>query len=229
MPLHDWTNLLGWDGVHLLWIAELARWLKPRLPTGYRVYVGTAPVAGIGAWPGKPDVFVNESNGHPAPSPAGSPAPDGEGLAVAIADVDRGVFVEHAGGLVAAVELVSPANKDRPASRVGSVARYAGYLRIGVHLLLVDVHPRPLGFSFADAIEADVKLETPGPLPAPQAVAYRVGEPFPGQGRLTGYWRRPLAVGQPLPELALPITLDYAVPIDLEGTYSRAAADAYLD
>ena len=35
MPLHDWTDPTGWDGVHLLWIARLCQWLKPRLPEGY--------------------------------------------------------------------------------------------------------------------------------------------------------------------------------------------------
>lgn len=38
MPLHDWTDRRGWDGVHHLWITELLRWVKPRLPTGYRAY-----------------------------------------------------------------------------------------------------------------------------------------------------------------------------------------------
>ena len=41
-------------------------------------------------------------------------------------------------------------------------------------------------------------------------------------------WRRPLAGGRPLPSLPLPITMDAAVAVDLEQTYMRAAADAYL-
>jgi hypothetical protein len=41
MPLHDWTDRPGWEGVHHLWISELLRWVKPRLPEGYRAYVGS--------------------------------------------------------------------------------------------------------------------------------------------------------------------------------------------
>ena len=28
MPLHDWTDRPGWDGLHHLWITELLRWLS---------------------------------------------------------------------------------------------------------------------------------------------------------------------------------------------------------
>ena len=51
MPLHDWTDGLGWEGVHHLWISELLRWIKPRLPVGYRAYIGSAPTVEIGAAP----------------------------------------------------------------------------------------------------------------------------------------------------------------------------------
>ena len=49
MPLHDWTAVSGWDGVHQVWIVELLYWLKPRLPAGYRAYIGTTPTFAIGA------------------------------------------------------------------------------------------------------------------------------------------------------------------------------------
>jgi hypothetical protein len=41
-------------------------------------------------------------------------------------------------------------------------------------------------------------------------------------------WRRPLVVGQPLPELPLPLDQDQAVLIDLERTYHEAARRVYL-
>ena len=41
MPLHDWAELTGWDGVHQYWTVELAHALKPLLPPGYRVTIGT--------------------------------------------------------------------------------------------------------------------------------------------------------------------------------------------
>ena len=48
-----WTQLsgrpAGWDGVHQVWIVELLYWIKPRLPAGYRAYIGTTPTFAIGA------------------------------------------------------------------------------------------------------------------------------------------------------------------------------------
>lgn len=66
------------------------------------------------------------------------------------------------------------------------------------------------------------------PLPAPFAVGYRVGEPAATGGHLLAVWRRPLVVGAPLPVLPLPLTVEVQIPVDLEQTYARAAADAYL-
>ena len=41
--------------------------------------------------------------------------------------------------LRAAIELISPANKDRPVSRRTFAAKCAGYLRHGIGLVIVDV------------------------------------------------------------------------------------------
>lgn len=44
MPLHDWRDDRGWDGVHLVWLAQLLDWVQPRLPAGYRVYLRTTGI-----------------------------------------------------------------------------------------------------------------------------------------------------------------------------------------
>jgi hypothetical protein len=233
MPLHDWTDRPGWEGVHHLWITELLRWVKPRLPPGYRAYIGSVPTVAVGAPSERPDVSARqwpEDRAAPETAPAGAPnateAPDEE-VAVATLDPGKALFVEIRGRLVAAVELVSPRNKDLPVARATYVGRYTGYLLEGVHLLLVDVHPRPLGFSFADRIAEELQLRQPT-CPPPLAVSYRVGEPAATGGRLLAIWRRPLTVGAPLPTMPLPLSVDIRVQVDLEETYSRAAADAYL-
>lgn len=237
MPLHEWTDGMGWEGMHHLWLTELLRWVKPRLPEGYRAYIGSPPTIAVGAPPEKPDVGVHdwrsqlprqqttltaarpEVNGQP-------PAPDEE-IAVPSLEQTPALHVERQGLLVAAVELLSPRNKDRPVARTTYLARYAGYLLEGVHLLLVDVHRRPLSFSFADALARELDIMQPA-LPAPLAVSYRVGESAATGGRLLAFWRRALAVGSPLPELPLPLSVETAVLVDLETTYCRAAKDAYL-
>src|SRR5438067_2444609 len=149
MPLHDWSEIPGWDGVHLLWMGELQRHLKGRLPEGYRSYLGSGPAVAIGAPPGRPDVSVRthatlapESVERPTAAVAGEAPPDAE-VEVAALEVGPTLYVERDGLLVAAVELVSPRNKDRPSARAVYTSRYAGYLIGGVHLMLVDVHRLP--------------------------------------------------------------------------------------
>ena len=127
----------------------------------------------------------------------------------------------------AAIEIISPANKDRPAKRANYVARYFGYLNWRVNLLLVDVHPRPSGFSFADALATELKLAQ-APLPNPMAIAYRASGAVPDGGSLLGIWRRPLAPGQPLPTMPLFVSNSAKVQVDLDATYLRAAVDNYL-
>src|SRR5438128_12094126 len=104
MPLHDWTDRPGWDGLRHLWISELLRWIKPRLPAGYRAYIGTAPTVAIGAPPERPDVHVRQWNEEQPPTPAPSPQsadtgpaaeePDEE-IAVAAIDHSAALYVER--------------------------------------------------------------------------------------------------------------------------------------
>lgn len=237
MPLHDWSDDRGWDSVHLLWLNQLLDWVQPRLPAGFRAYLGAVPALTIDTPAGRPDVGVRQwpvgatpQAGERTAGAGGAPAadaPDEEAMATFVLDEQRAIHIDARGQLVAAIELTSPRNKDRPAARARYLGRYIGYLRQGVHLLLIDVLPRPAGFSFADALARDLGYAQP-PTPAPCAVSYRVGEPLP-EGTLLASWRRLLRVGQPLPSIPLPLTLTQLVPIDLEQTYQQAARRAYLE
>ena len=229
MPLHDWTDRDNFDGLHHVWITEIAGGLRRTLPPPYQVLLGTSPRLALGGSLHRPDVGVangRHTNGHPTTAGAYR-EPDME-VPVGTLDEDLTVQVERNGRLVAAVELISPRNKDRPASREYYATRYLSYLRGGVHLLLVDVHRRPVGFSFPQLMNLELAPELPAP-PAPSAVVYRVGEPIPPKGRFLAVWSEPLTVGQPLPAVSLPLTVHLAVPVDLEGTYSRAADLCYLE
>src|SRR4051812_42569529 len=78
MPLHDWTEPAGWDGVHHYWITRLSYWLKPRLPPEYRAFVGSMPGVTVGTVSERPDVAViHWSSGAPPvlpPEPPERPA-----------------------------------------------------------------------------------------------------------------------------------------------------------
>jgi hypothetical protein len=124
--------------------------------------------------------------------------------------------------LVAAIELVSPGNKDREEARRAFAAKCAAYLQRGIGLIVVDIvtcrhanlHDELMtllghvnGFAFP----------TQTPL---YATAYR---PAHRQERNEiDLWRQPLAVGQPLPTLPLAVRGLASLPIDLEATYTEA-------
>lgn len=43
-----------WEGMRRLWITELLRWIKPQLPDGFHVYIGSAQCTRVE----RPDVGV---------------------------------------------------------------------------------------------------------------------------------------------------------------------------
>src|SRR5438132_11433077 len=105
MPLHDWAALPGWQGIHQVWIVELLYWIQPRLPAGYRAYIGTTPTFAIGA-PGeeRPAAGVRDwpkENGPQAPAggaatrapQTASEEPDQE-IAAATLDGDKALLAE---------------------------------------------------------------------------------------------------------------------------------------
>src|SRR5260370_26788595 len=107
MPLHDWGDTSGWEGVHLLWMAELLRFAKGRLPAGFRAYLGSGPAVAIGAPAAHLDVAVRS---HPDPAVHASSAitrpadessePDVE-VAVALLEPAPSLFIERDHRLVA--------------------------------------------------------------------------------------------------------------------------------
>jgi hypothetical protein len=235
MPLHDWTDDRGWDSVHPVWLTYLLEHVQVRLPEGYKAFLGGVPSLTVDSGHGRPDVSVR----HWSPLAATELSTNGIGLLEPDLEASvafrlgpqRALHIDFHGQLIAALEIVSPCNKDRTEAKEAYTSRYLGYLRLGVHLLLVDVLPRPKDFSFADAIASGLGLQLPS-LPPPCAAAYRVGEAVPAGdevGSLVGLWRRPLQIGQPLPALPLPLNVHQAVPIDLEETYRRAAKRVYLE
>lgn len=123
MPLHDWTDDRGWDSVHQLWINALLYWLQDRLPAGYRAYLGSVPGLSIGTESGRPDIGVRSAPANGAATAGQScgalvnaPQPDFHAIATLPSEPAAAVHVFYHGQLVAAMELVSPRNKDRPAA-----------------------------------------------------------------------------------------------------------------
>ena len=230
MPLHDWAERTEWEGVHIYWMGEIAQWLKSRLPPGYRAIIGSSPFTRLGVSLGKPDVsLTNGTKALPAMAPTVSPdssEPDFETVVATLVE-DHTLLVELNQRLVAAVEIISPGNKDRPERRDQNAARYLGYIRERVHLLLIDVHARPLQFSFAQRIDDELHIEQAVPS-TPQATSYRVGPGAPLGGRFLSVWSRPFTIGASIPAIPIAISASDQITIDLESTYTEAARKAYV-
>jgi Protein of unknown function (DUF4058) len=124
--------------------------------------------------------------------------------------------------LVAAIELVSPSNKDRPANRRMFAVKCASYLQSGVSVIIVDVVTRRAGNLHAELLDLlQVQLATPGQgVHDLYAVAHRsVAAP---QGLHLESWAYPLSLGASLPALPLWLQPDLCLPLDLEASYHAA-------
>ena len=127
--------------------------------------------------------------------------------------------------LVAAVEIVSPANKDRRQSRRAFVTKCAGLLEQGVCVSIVDL-VTTRGFNLyietLELIEQSDPTLAVGP-PAIYAATCRWrrwGQNGEARKRLEA-WAYPLIIGQPLPTLPLWLSEELAVSLDLERSYEE--------
>jgi hypothetical protein len=138
-------------------------------------------------------------------------------------DFEVRVFSNLAGPtLVAAIELVSPGNKDRAEARRAFVVKCAAYLQRGIGLIVVDIVTSRHANLHDDLMTLLGHADGfPFPTPTPLYVtAYR---PAHRQERNEiDLWREPLALGQALPTLPLAVRGLGCLPIDLEGTYMEA-------
>ncbi len=121
--------------------------------------------------------------------------------------------------MVAVLEIVSPGNKEsRHAIR--TFARKAlAFLNAKIHLLIVDLFPPgrrdPQGIH---KVIWDQLRDEPFTLPPDKPLtlaAYAAG------GEITAYVE-PVAVGDPLPDMPVFLTVDRYVPCPLESTYQTA-------
>lgn len=126
--------------------------------------------------------------------------------------------------LVSALELVSPANKDRESHRRAFATKCASYLAQGIAVIVVDVVTNRTGNLHADILQLLGRTTDTGLPDSTElyAVAYRsvVRE----SAEVVEVWPEPLAVGRELPTLPLALNAELCVPIDLEATYTAACS-----
>ena len=235
MPLLDHFNpplnrTHPWRSFHGAWAAAMARLLNGGiLPSGYYA----VPLADRGG-PVEIDVAALREQAAPIPIAGGAaPAawtPPAPGLTVdvelpAVDGVELQVFADDGDPrLTAAVELLSPRNKDRPQARQAFAVKCVDYLQQGSSLVVVDTVTTRLA-DLNTVILSLLGVDAGPSLPAGlSAVSYRaVGGEDEAQRLML--WPAPLALGQPLPTLPLWIAPEFSVPLDLDASYRATCVD----
>jgi hypothetical protein len=241
MPLRDHFRspldvVTAWEGFHGQWPAVIVQQLGKKLPARYvaapRVHSGSQVEIGIAAFDTEEaGDFSAEMNGGNAgvttavwtptqPTLAvETELPDFDEYEVRICDTKRGRR------LVAAIELVSPANKDRSEHRRIFAAKCAALLQQRVTVAIVDlVTVRDFNL-YAELLEmlGQRDPELGAEPPALYAISCRWRPQ--GDTRLLEAWNQPLTLGQPLPTLPLWLTDNFAVPLELEESYEQTCRD----
>jgi Protein of unknown function (DUF4058) len=214
-----------WESFHVTWAGAIADMLnEDLLPDGYfaeehahagaRIEIDVATFGDISPLPVNGAVATH-TYAPPAP-PLVIPAAFPDEFEVRVYEAEGGAR------LVAAVELVSPANKDRETHRAAFANKCAGYLAQGIGLILVDVVTSRIADLHADILRllgrtAGSYLPTGTSL---YAVAYR--PIVRDKVEQIESWPFPLAIGRELPTLPLALSAELCLPIDLEVTYTMA-------
>jgi hypothetical protein len=123
--------------------------------------------------------------------------------------------------LVAAIEIVSPSNKDRPETRGTFVSKVAALLKQNICVSIVDVVSTSNFNLYAELLRF---LESSDPAlgnepPPMYAVTARMR--YEGRRRVMDNWYHPLDIDKPLPTLPIWLNESRAVSLELESSYNE--------
>lgn len=212
-----------WESFHATWIGSIADALNQTLPENYFAEEQLHPSARL-----EIDVATFERERLESGSVAvvdrttwTPAAPTWTVASVVNEGIELLVFQSEGGAqLVAAIELVSPANKDRPETRRAFAAKCANCLHSGVALIVIDVvteRTANLHNELMHMLGNTAECQSSAEL---YAVAYR--PVLRNAERHVEMWPTTLSLGKPLPELPLWIAPDLAIPVSLEAAYQDA-------
>ncbi len=235
MPLLDHfhpplSQARHWEAFHAQWASEIASALNDTLPEGYfaepQVHPNQRVEIDIATFQESKTTTDGSVATLPRLKPTLAPA---DFVIPAEYPAEFGVRVfESSGGpkLVAAIELVSPANKDRLESRKAFAVKCASIIQAGCGLIVLDVVTSRLSLPLADLypiIAENQKVPTHGPL---SAVSYRPVRN--GDGGAVEVRLRTIAFGKKLPQLPLALDIGQVVEIDFEECYSETRSRSRL-
>ena len=227
MPLLDHfrppvTERIQWNTFHSAWASFLANRLDEVIPTGYLVHESLKLGGGLEIDVAAVDTHSAGNDSHAPRVSDWHPPPAVTTDAVFPERFEVLVFRQSGGRhLVAAIELVSPSNKNSAASRQAFTSKVVSYLHEGVSVLVVDVVTEYLANLHNEIVglmrmPAELLLTAHTPL---YAAAYRpvIRDEVPQ----IDSWVRGFNLGDELPTMPLRLIADYFVPVELEATYTE--------
>jgi hypothetical protein len=230
-PLDDTRH---WEGFHATWPVMMVALLRRKLPRRYyaepRIHSESSAEIDVASFEEEGEDVLATGNGNAngggvatavwaPPRPTLTVATDLPALdvyEVLVYDEKR-----HS-RLVAAVEIVSPANKDRPEHRRTFAAKCAGLLQERVSVILVDVvttRTPNLYRGLLDLIgQSDPSLSPEAPPLYTAACRLTKRD----NRWLLETWTLSLELGRPLPTMPLWLADNLAVPLELEECYEQS-------
>jgi hypothetical protein len=213
-----------WEAFHAAWANSLMAQLNARLPERFlassEVRRGPHIEADVAEFDQGDAAAANGSAGGVAVAAYAPPVVAATVELTFPDEIEVEVFDTRDGRrLVAVVELVSPSNKDCPASRQAFADKCSAYLHRGIGLAVIDVVTDRAANLHA-ALMQHLGTAASRITIALYATAYR---PLQRDGRsATAVWEFPLAVGEGLPTLPLALLGWGFVPLDLEAAHADA-------
>lgn len=222
-PLHGPRR---WEGFHLAWATFIAQQLNQEtLPPGYfaesEISVGPMLEVDVAAME---HARAGGNSGAATATVAWAPPRPRIAAQVDFAHLDSyeiRVYQDLGGAeLRAAIELISPANKDRAGSRRTFAAKCAGYLQHGIAVVMIDIvtaRSANLHRELFDVLEITGRRAAWQSPTGLYAIAYR---PVTARKRpRIEAWPQAVVLGAPLPVMPLWLSLDQCVPLRLEESY----------
>lgn len=239
MPLRDHfrsplDDLRHWEGFHATWPVMIVALLRNKLPRRYfaepRVHSGSSAEIDVTTFEKEDDVAFASGNGAGNGGVATATAiwaPPRPTLAVSTDLPAQDVYEVQVYDekrhcrLVAAVEIVSPGNKDRPENRRAFVSKCASLLQQRVSVVIIDVVTTRNPNLYVELLDL-IGHSDPNMSPEPDLYSTACRMTKSGDEWRLETWTHSLALGQALPTTPLWLADDLAVPLELEESYEQA-------
>lgn len=225
-PLHP---LHHWESFHSNWATRIAdalneRWLPREYLAEEHTHAGAQLEIDVATFAHAPTATVAHlAPDDAAPPTSWSPPAPTHTSPLAFPDAFEVRVLTESGGatLVGVIELVSPANKDRPEQRRAFATKCAGLLHQGVSVIVLDVVTTRLA-NLHNEIASLVGAED-SRMPDDVSLYGAAYRPVLRTGESqVDVWCAPCVIGEPLPVLPLRLRGDLFVPVDFEATYQEA-------